>query len=71
MDEAINADTEGLDEAAQRQARRGRRMAHRVAHRQDWANVILQEFREVVDSGLQGTPADRPVVGGTKWPPED
>ena len=71
MDEAINADTEGLDEAAQRQARRGRRMAHRVAHRQDWANVILQEFREVVDSGLQGTPAARPIVGGTKWPPED
>ena len=44
MDEAINRDTEGLEEAEQRQARRGRRMAHRVSHAQDWAEVILQEF---------------------------
>ena len=71
MDEAINRDTEGLDEAAQRQARRGRRMAHRVAHTQDWAEVILQEFRDVVDAGLKAPPAERPTVGGTKWPPED
>ena len=71
MDEAINRDTEGLDEAAQRQARRGRRMAHRVAHTQDWAEVILQEFREVVDAGLKAAPGERPTVGGTKWPPED
>ena len=71
MDDAINRETEGLDEAAQRQARRGRRMAHRVAHRQDWAEVILKEFREVVDAGLEMSPADRPAVGGTKWPPED
>ena len=71
MDEAINRDTEGLDEAAQRQARRGSRMAHRVAHTQDWGEVILQEFRDVVDAGLQASPAERPTVGGTKWPPED
>ena len=71
MDESINRDTEGLDEAAQRQARRGRRMAHRVAHTQDWAEVILREFREVVDAGLNSSPAERPAVGGTKWPPED
>ncbi len=71
MDEAINRDTEGLDEAAQRQARRGRRMAHRVSHAQDWGEVILQEFRDAVTSGLQLSPADRPAVGGTKWPPED
>ena len=71
MDESINRDTEGLDEAAQRQARRGRRMAHRVAHTQDWAEVILNEFREVVDAGLKASPAERPAVGGTKWPPED
>lgn len=71
MDEAINQDTEGLDEAAQRQARRGRRMAHRVAHTQPWAEVILQEFRDVVDAGLKASPAERPAVGGTKWPPED
>ena len=71
MDESINRDTEGLDEAAQRQARRGRRMAHRVAHTQDWAEVILKEFRDVVDAGLKASPAERPAVGGTKWPPED
>lgn len=71
MDDAINRETEGLDEAAQRQARRGRRMAHRVAHTQDWAEVILKEFREVVDAGLKASPAERPTVGGTKWPPED
>ena len=71
MDDAINRETEGLDEAAQRQARRGRRMAHRVGHAQDWAEVILQEFREVVDAGLQASAAERPAVGGTKWPPED
>ena len=71
MDDAINRDTEGLGEAEQRQARRGRRMAHRVAHRQDWAEVILKEFREVLDAGLQASPAERPAVGGTKWPPED
>lgn len=71
MDESINAETEGLDEAAQRQARRGRRMAHRVAHTQDWAEVILKEFREVVDVGLKASSDERPAVGGTKWPPED
>ena len=71
MDEAINRDTEGLDEAAQRQARRGRRMAHRVSHTQDWAEVILQEFQDVVNAGLKASPAERPTVGGTKWPPED
>ncbi len=71
MDEAINRDTEGLDEAAQRQARRGRRMAHRVSHAQDWAEVILQEFRDVVDTGLRLPGSERPAVGGTKWPPED
>ena len=71
MDDAINRDTEGLDEAAQRQARRGRRMAHRVGHLQDWGEVILKEFRDVVDAGLQASPSERPAVGGTKWPPED
>lgn len=71
MDESINRDTEALSESEQRQARRGRRMAHRVAHRQDWAEVILREFRDVVDAGLKMTASDRPAVGGTKWPPED
>ena len=71
MDEVINRETDGLDEAAQRQARRGRRMAHRVGHAQDWAEVILQEFRDVVVAGFKASPAERPTVGGTKWPPED
>ena len=71
MDESINRDTEGLEEAAQRQARRGRRMAHRVSHAQDWAEVILGEFRDVVNSGLEMGQGERPAVGGTKWPPED
>ena len=71
MDEAINRDTEGLDEAAQRQARRGRRMSHRVAHAQDWGEVILKEFRDVVNDGMQSSASERPTVGGTKWPPED
>ena len=72
MDEAINRETaEAGDEAAVRNARRGRRMAHRVAHAQDWGEVILREFREVVDAGLRSAPGERPAVGGTKWPPED
>ena len=71
MDEAIERETQGGDEAAVRQARRGRRTAHRVAHAQDWGEVILQEFRQVVDAGLQLPTTGRPAVGGTKWPPED
>ncbi len=71
MDDEINRDTEGLEEAAQRQARRGRRMAHRVSHAQDWADVILQEFRDVVNAGMKLGQGERPAVGGTKWPPED
>ena len=71
MDDAINSDTEGLEETAQRQARRGRRMAHRVSHAQDWGEVILQEFRDVVNAGLNMAEEERPAVGGTKWPPED
>ena len=71
MDDAINRETEALDEAAQRQARRGRRMAHRVSHAQDWAEVILQEFRDLVDAGMGMAATERPAVGGTKWPPEE
>ena len=71
MDEAINNEpvSGDADDAAVRQARRGRRTAHRVAHAQAWAEVILQEFRETVDAGRQAPPAQRPVSGGTQWPP--
>ena len=71
MDEAINREmADAGDEAAVRQARRGRRTAHRVAHAQEWGEIILNEFRAVVDQGLQLPASQRPAVGGTKWPPE-
>ena len=71
MDEAASRSAEGQDEAAARQTMRGRRTAHRVAHAQDWGEVILQEFRQVVSDGLEKPEHERPAVGGTKWPPED
>lgn len=70
MDAAINGEPVDGDEAAARQARRGRRTAHRVACAQEWGEVILREFREVVDAGLRAPAGERPAVGGTKWPPE-
>ena len=71
MDEAAVRDVEGQDEAAARQTMRGRRTAHRVAHAKDWGEVILREFCQLVNEGLSGSEQERPVVGGTKWPPED
>ena len=68
MDAAVNAEPAPDGESANA-VRRGRRTAHRVAHAQDWAEIILQEFREVVDAGLQSPPSQRPATGGTKWPP--
>ncbi len=70
MDEEINRDTEGLDEADQRQARRGRRMAYRVGRLQEWGEVILREFQDSVSAGLRLSPFERPAIGGTRWPPE-
>lgn len=70
MDAAVNREPAEGDEAAVRQARRGRRTAHRVACAQEWGEVILREFREAVDAGLELPPSQRPAVGGTKWPPE-
>ena len=71
MDEAASRSAEGQDQAAARQTMRGRRTAHRVAHAQDWGEVILQEFCQVVSDGLKLPEHQRPAVGGTKWPPED
>ena len=71
MDAAIDQETAGLDEAAQRQAKRGRRTSYRVEHAQAWGEVILKEFGGLVADALSGNPQDHPLEGGTKWPPED
>ena len=71
MDEAIDQETAGMDEAEARQAKRGRRNAYRVEHARAWGEVILKEFVGLVAEALAGKPEDLPLQGGTKWPPED
>lgn len=71
MDEVINRETSGMDEAEARRAKRGRRNAYRVEHAQDWGEVILKEFSGLVSEALSGGQPDLPLQGGTKWPPED
>ena len=71
MDAAIDQETAGLSEAEQRQAKRGRRTSYRVERAQAWGEVILEEFGGLVADALAGSPQDRPLEGGTKWPPED
>ncbi len=71
MDEAIEREAAAGSEEEARVAKRGKRTAHRVSHARDWGEVILKEFSQVVSSGLSLPSADRPAVGGTKWPPED
>ena len=71
MDEAIDQETAGMSEAEQRQAKRGRRTSFRVEHAQAWGEVILEEFSGLVSEALTRSPQDRPIEGGTKWPPED
>ena len=71
MDEVINRETSGMDEAEARRAKRGRRNADRVEHAQDWGEVILKEFSGLVSEALSGDQPDLPLQGGTKWPPED
>ena len=71
MDAAIDQETAGLSEDEQRQARRGRRTSYRVERAQAWGDVILKEFGGLVAEALAGSPLDRPLEGGTKWPPED
>ena len=71
MDEVINRETAGMDEAEARRAKRGRRNAYRVEHAQDWGEVILKEFSGLVSEALSGGQPDLPLQGGTKWPPED
>ena len=71
MDEVIDQETAGMDEAEARQAKRGRRNAYRVEHARAWGEVILKEFVGLVAEALAGKPEDLPLKGGTKWPPED
>ena len=71
MDEVINRETSGMDEAEARRAKRGRRNAYRVEHAQDGGEVILKEFSGLVSEALSGDQPDLPLQGGTKWPPED
>lgn len=71
MDAAIEQETAGLSEADQRRVRRGRRTSYRVERAQEWGEVILKEFSGLVADALAGSPQDRPIYGGTKWPPED
>ena len=71
MDEAVEQEAASGSEEEARAAKRGKRTAHRVSHAQDWGEVILKEFSQVVSTGLSMPSTERPAVGGTKWPPED
>ena len=71
MDDAIEQETAGMDEAEARRAKRGRRTSYRVEHAQEWGEVILKEFGGLVADALAGGVKDLPLQGGTKWPPED
>ena len=71
MDAVIDQETAGLDEAEERRAKRGRRTSYRVERAQQWGEVILSEFGGLVVDAIAKSPQERPVEGGTKWPPED
>ena len=71
MDEIIAREVAGETAESARTLGRGKRTTHRVAHAKEWGQVILGAFRRVVAEGLARPPERRPVVGGTKWPPED
>jgi thiol-disulfide isomerase/thioredoxin len=69
MDEAIRREAAAESAGDARAALRGRRTAFRVAHAREWGDVILRAFVETVAQGLAASPAARPAVGGTVWPP--
>ncbi len=71
MDEEIAQQIAGEAEENKRAAGRGKRMSFRVSHAQEWGEVILDAFGRIVAEGLESSAAQRPAVGGTKWPPED
>ncbi len=73
MDEAIAAEVAaaGTPESEARAAGRGKRTAYRVDKAQEWGEVIIREFQQVVADGLDLPQAQRPAEGGTQWPPAD
>ena len=71
MDAAIDQEAAGLDEAEERRVKRGRRTSYRVERAQQWGEVILSDFGGLVVDAIAKSPQERPVEGGTKWPPED
>ncbi len=68
MDERIAAEIAGDGDNA-RAAGRGKRTAFRVARANEWGEVILREFTQLVSDGLALPPSQRPTEGGTEWPP--
>jgi hypothetical protein len=69
MDEQISKEVAGEGDNA-RAAGRGKRTAFRVSHADEWSNIILEEFKNIVSEGLKLPLDQRPTQGGTKWPPE-
>ena len=69
MDEMIAKEVAGEGDNA-RAAGRGKRTAFRVAQAKEWSEVILNEFRRVVEEGLNLPLDQRPSEGGTQWPPQ-
>ncbi|MFQ6026259.1 MAG: thioredoxin family protein [Dehalococcoidia bacterium] len=71
MDENIAQEVAATGESGDdaRAASRGKRTAFRVSRAQDWGEVILREFQQIVSDGLALPPEQRPSEGGTEWPP--
>ena len=69
MDEQISKEVAGEGDNA-RAAGRGKRTAFRVSHADEWSNIILEEFKNIVSEGLKLPLDQRPTQGGTKWPPK-
>ena len=70
MDDLVAQELDGDNIPTTGTASRGKRTAFRVAHAREWGEVVLREFGQVVADGLTLPPGGRPMVGGTKWPPE-
>ena len=70
MDEMIAQEVADEGDNA-RAAGRGKRTAFRVNHAKEWSAVILNEFKQLVQEGLNLPPDQRPAEGGTQWPPQD
>ena len=47
---------------------RGGRTAIRVANARKWGDTVLHSFVQIIKTGLALSKANRPAVGGTRWP---